>query len=120
MPLHIDPASAVPPFEQVRAGIVAQIAAGERGVGSRLPTVRALASELELAPNTVARAYKELEAAGVIETRGRAGTFVSLDGDPVHRAGQRAAAEFVRRIRDLDIDDAAARDLVAEALRSSD
>ena len=63
--LQIDPASDRPPFEQVRVGIIELIESGELLSGERLPTVRALASRLGVAANTVARSYRELEAAGV-------------------------------------------------------
>ncbi len=79
--MRIDPTSAVPPFEQVRAHYAARIGDGTLVVGTRLPTVRALADELGLAVNTIARAYRELEAAGLVETRGRAGTVVSARGE---------------------------------------
>lgn len=83
--LRIDPASAVPPFEQLRTQVARQAADGTLPAGTRLPTVRQLATDLGLAANTVARAYKELEADGVVETQGRRGTFVrsaSLTGPP--------------------------------------
>ena len=82
MDLSIDPASGVPPFEQLRSGIASQVAAGTLPAGTRLATVRQLAADLGVAVNTVARAYRELEADGVIVTHGRRGTFVgsaSLD-----------------------------------------
>ena len=66
----------VPPFEQARSQIAGQIATGALPSGTRLPTVRALADELGLAVNTVARVYKELEADGLVVTEGRRGTFV--------------------------------------------
>ncbi|GAB2456709.1 GntR family transcriptional regulator [Jatrophihabitans fulvus] len=72
----LDATSPVPPFEQIRGGLAGRIAGGELPAGTKLPTVRALAAELEVATNTVARAYRELETAGLIETRGRAGTVV--------------------------------------------
>ena len=73
-PIHHD--AEVPPFEQARSQIAAQIAAGALPSGTRLPTVRALAGDLGLAVNTVARVYKELEADGLVVTEGRRGTFV--------------------------------------------
>lgn len=73
----IDPNSPVPPFEQLRSGIALRAAAGTLPAGTRLPTVRALSEELGLAANTVARAYRELEADGVVVTEGRRGTFVA-------------------------------------------
>jgi DNA-binding transcriptional regulator YhcF (GntR family) len=71
--------------------------------GSKLPTVRALADELGLAVNTVAKAYRELEAAGVLETRGRQGTFVALSADAAERSLQEAAAAYAARARDLGV-----------------
>ena len=78
--LRVDPADAVPPFEQLRAQLARQAADGSLPAGTRLPTVRALADDLGLAAGTVARAYKELEADGVLETQGRRGTFVRSSG----------------------------------------
>ncbi|WP_157601873.1 GntR family transcriptional regulator, partial [Promicromonospora kroppenstedtii] len=68
--ISIDADSPVPPFEQVRTGLAQQMADRTLPVGARLPTVRALAADLGIAVNTVARAYRELEAAGLVETRG--------------------------------------------------
>ena len=79
MSISIDTASTLAPFEQVRAQIAAQAASGELPAGTKLATVRQLATDLGLAVNTVARAYRELEADGVITTHGRRGTFVSSD-----------------------------------------
>ena len=116
MNLAVDASSGVPPFEQVRNGIREQVDAGSLEPGFRLPPVRALADELGLAPGTVARAYKELEALGVVETRGRAGTFVT--GSGVHRALREAASSYVSTVRALGVTDAEALDAVRRALRS--
>lgn len=118
--IRIDPASPVPPFEQLRSGVLAAISAGELAAGHRLPTVRKLAEDLGLAPGTVARAYRELEASGIIETRGRNGTFVSFHGDPAHQQAQRAAAAFAEQMRALRLDTDEALALVAAALRGGD
>ncbi len=114
MRLTVDPASGAPPFEQVREGIRAQVDAGVLEPGFRLPPVRTLAAELDLAANTVARAYKELEALGVVETRGRAGTFVS--GRGVSRSLREAAASYASTVRALGVTDADALDAVRRAL----
>lgn len=114
----IDPAGPTPPFEQLRAQLIRAVSTGDLAPGARLPTVRRLADELGLAPGTVARAYRELEASGVIETRGRAGSFVSLDHDPVRRQAQRAAAAFAAQIRALEFDADEALSLAAAALRA--
>jgi DNA-binding transcriptional regulator YhcF (GntR family) len=97
--ITLDHDSPVPPYEQVRDQIHAQVAAGSMPAGTKLPTVRALAADLGLAANTVARAYRELEVLGDIETRGRAGSFVS--GDGVEQAARQAAHEYAERLRAL-------------------
>lgn len=89
-----DPSSPTPPFEQLRSQVARLVASGDLAAGERLPTVRGLAAELGLAVNTVARVYRELEADGVVETRGRAGTFVSGSG----RAEDAEVADAVERL----------------------
>ncbi|SCL18675.1 transcriptional regulator, GntR family [Micromonospora rhizosphaerae] len=100
MQIRIDPASAVPPYEQVRGQLARMIGAGRLPVGTRLPPVRQLATDLGLAVNTVARAYRELEGAGLVQTRGRHGTVVAPGRDDatdrLHRAAAEYAAEAVR------------------------
>lgn len=73
----LDLSSPVPPFEQLRARITELVDDGTLAPGSRLPSVRALASDLGIAVGTVARAYRELEAAGYVRAAGRRGTLVS-------------------------------------------
>ena len=73
--------------------------------GTRLPTVRELAGQLGLAVNTVARAYRELESAGVLETRGRFGTFVARV-DRADTAMATAAHTYVTAAKALGIDKA--------------
>jgi len=80
--------------------------------------VRRLADDLGLAANTVARAYRELEQAGFIETRGRSGSFVSAQGDPTARLAQEAARAYADRMRSLGVDDDTALGYVRAALRS--
>ncbi|GAB4098874.1 GntR family transcriptional regulator [Sinomonas halotolerans] len=70
----------IPLFEQLRRRILALVDDGALPVGRRLPPVRGLATELGVAPHTVARAYRELEEAGVLVTAGRAGTSVAPRG----------------------------------------
>lgn len=80
--LVIDPATGIAPYEQLRRQLAEQITAGALAPGAKLPTVRRLASDLGLSPNTVARTYQELEREGHIVTRGRRGTFASTPSDP--------------------------------------
>jgi DNA-binding transcriptional regulator YhcF (GntR family) len=99
--ITVDPNALEPPYEQVREQIRAQVLTGELAPGTKLPTVRRLAGDLGLATNTVARAYRELEALGVIETRGRAGSVVT--GGGVDRAAREAAHDYVERLRALGV-----------------
>lgn len=73
----IDLTTATPPYEQVQTQITSLIAVGSLAPGTRLPTVRSLAADLGVAAGTVARAYKELESAGVVTTNRRQGTVVA-------------------------------------------
>lgn len=70
--VHLDP-HAGPLFDQLRLQIIEAIRSGRLPAGTRLPTVRDLAGTLGTAANTVARAYREMETAGVLETRGGQG-----------------------------------------------
>ncbi|WP_410791612.1 GntR family transcriptional regulator [Kribbella sp. C-35] len=92
MDITVDPVGLTPPYEQVRSQIEALIRAGELARGTRLPTVRQLSLDLGLAVNTVARAYKELEADHLVETRGRNGTFVLASRSQINDAATHAAA----------------------------
>lgn len=98
--LILEPGSTVPPYEQLRSTVAGRVADGTLAAGSRLPTVRALAADLGLAVNTVAKAYRALEADGVIVTRGRSGTFVAstaLAGVPADV--ERLAADYALAAR---------------------
>lgn len=95
--IEIDPGAAAPPFEQLREALILRIAEGSLAPGTKLPPVRALAAELGLAANTVARSYKELEAAGFVQTQGRGGTIVAPNlGDAErHRKALQLTREYV-------------------------
>lgn len=93
----LDAASDVPPSEQLRVQIATRAASGELPAGTRLPTVRALAAELHLAVNTVAKAYRALETDGVVATEGRRGTFVASAADTTQ--AREAAATYAALAR---------------------
>lgn len=112
----IDSASPVPPFEQLRVQLARQIQNHTLAVGTRLPTIRRLAADLGLAVNTVGRAYRELEEAGLIETRGPAGSFVSAAGEKGRERASRAAAEYAAVIASVGIDTNEALRIVQAAL----
>lgn len=123
LPIRIDGRSPIPPFEQLRAQLSLLVAAGRLRPGTRLPTIRELAANLELAPNTVARTYRELDRAGIVTSRGRAGTFVSDEPTVAFEVIERterltdAARTFALEIHQLGVEHAEAVDAVAAALR---
>ncbi|MGZ4152208.1 MAG: GntR family transcriptional regulator [Actinomycetota bacterium] len=121
MRIAIDPVSAVPVSEQLVARLRTAIERGRPAPGERLPPVRELASDLGLAPNTVAKAYRALERDGYLVARGRAGTFVAdtlpARPDAVEERLREAADVFARRARHLGARDADALDAVRRALR---
>jgi DNA-binding transcriptional regulator YhcF (GntR family) len=114
----IDPRSSVPPFEQLRTGIAARIRDGRLPAGTRLPPVRRLAQQLDLSPNTVARAYRELEVAGLVETAGRRGTAVAASGDQVSQEAAAAAAAYAETAHRLGLDAGEAVALARAAIQA--
>ena len=114
MDLRIDATSTVPPYEQLRTQVASAVAAGRLPAGSKLPTVRQTATDLGLSVNTVARAYRGLEADGVVETHGRRGTFV---GSAALASGDTAdlATSYVVQARRAGLTLAEATRLVEQA-----
>jgi DNA-binding transcriptional regulator YhcF (GntR family) len=110
--VDLDTTSSSPPFEQIRSQVAARVASGSLQPGDRLPTVRALAGELGVATNTVARAYRELEQSGVIETRGRGGSVVT--GDRVTSRAKAAAVAYLAETKALGLSAAEATALVRD------
>ena len=117
---QVDPSDPTPPYEQLRRQVAQHIATGALAEGDRLPTVRQLARDLGLAAGTVARAYKELESAGLVETRRAAGTRVLARARPTARQVEAelasAAREYVARSRALGVDPLRAVQAVETAL----
>ncbi|MEC4574454.1 GntR family transcriptional regulator [Streptomyces virginiae] len=111
-------AGSAAPYEQLRAQIAARARSGKLPAGFKLPTVRGLAEELGLAANTVAKAYRALEADGVIETRGRNGTFVAAAGEGAAREAASAAQAFAERVHRLGLTEAEAIAAATAALRA--
>ncbi len=97
--------------------MLAGVADGSMIAGTKLPAVRVLAADLGIAPNTVARAYRELEADGILETRGRNGTVIKAKADDTAALGQVAAQAYADRIRELGLDPEDAVGWVRSALR---
>ncbi|MET3173650.1 UNVERIFIED_ORG: GntR family transcriptional regulator [Arthrobacter sp. UYCu721] len=122
--ISVDLRSATPPYEQIRSQISSLIATGTLTAGSRLPTVRSLAADLGIAAGTVGRAYKELEAAGLIESRRRNGTVVAQpapggakQAGGVPEAVTAAVDLLVNAGRDARLTDQVLLDLVRGKLR---
>jgi DNA-binding transcriptional regulator YhcF (GntR family) len=111
----------LPASDQLVEALRRRIESGSLGPGIRLQPVRALAGELDLSPNTVAKAYRALEREGLIVTRGRHGTFVAerLPGRLPERERRLAdaAKAFVRRGRQMGFGPAAMRRAVDDAVR---
>jgi len=83
MQIHLSNSDGVPIYRQITNQVKYLVAVGRLSVGEQLPTVRALAEQLIVNPNTVARAYRELETAGVISSRQGSGSFVAGNGSPL-------------------------------------
>src|SRR5436190_3296808 len=85
MDIHISPHDGVPIYLQIVNQVKYLVASGRLAPGEELPAIRVLADRLTVNPNTVARAYRELEVAGVVEKRRTTGTYVSAAGSPLAR-----------------------------------
>ncbi|MGW6175052.1 GntR family transcriptional regulator [Arthrobacter sp. NPDC055138] len=121
--IRVDLAAPTPPYEQIRSQVASLIAVGTLAAGQRLPPVRSLAADLGVAAGTVARAYKELEGAGLLVSRRRHGTTVADTAAATHptAAGSAevslAVVQLVRAARDAGLDDETVLNLVRGQLR---
>src|SRR5690242_21773564 len=91
MRIHVSPSDGVPIYLQIVNQVKYLVASGRLEAGQELPPIRTLAEQLLVNPNTVARAYRELEIAGVVEKRRTAGTYVSAAPSPLARQIGRAS-----------------------------
>jgi GntR family transcriptional regulator len=117
--ITVDVGSPVPPYEQIRRQIADYVASGLLVPGTRLPTMRTLAADLGVAVGTVARAYAELESAGLVAGRRRTGTVVtgrSRRATTGEQAVREAAAELAARARASGVDAETVLALVRTAL----
>jgi GntR family transcriptional regulator len=119
--LVVDPDSGVAPWRQIHDQLVQLVRVGALPVGTRLPAIRQLAGDLGLAAGTVARAYRELETAGVLQTARRAGTVVAAiphidpHTDPRPNLLAELAAHYAARAAALGVDPRTATDAVLAA-----
>lgn len=86
MQLRVDPNSTVPPSQQIVAAVLDAIARGELRPGARLPPVRAFAAQVLVNPNTVGKAWRDLEHLGATEGKNGSGVFVTERGPEVAKA----------------------------------
>lgn len=101
MIITLDASATIPAYEQIREQLADAIVGGSMVVGERLAPIRQLAVDLDIAPGTVARAYRELEASGLIHTDGRNGTFVLEAPESARRRHEEIAAivaSYARRL----------------------
>ncbi len=119
VPFRLDTASGVPFYRQVIDQVLLAVADGRLAPGTRLPTVRQLAVDLSVNLNTVAKAYREMEIRGIVQTQQGTGTFVAERGagekaSDRRRALSRLVEEFAARAGELGF----TLDDLAEELRS--
>jgi GntR family transcriptional regulator len=109
----LDPANGVPIYRQIIQQIEYAILSGRMRPGDKLPTIRSLAVELKTNPNTIAKAYGELEIRGILVTQVGSGTYISEKkplGDAVsaeegrHRKIREVMDRFIRDMEDLGVD----------------
>lgn len=116
--------SGVPPYLQLVQQVRQAVRMGTLGIGDKLPTVKEVVTELAINPNTVLKAYRELEHEGIVEGRQGVGTFVSRrpSGPPpgTQLRLARTLQKWVRAARDEGMDDDAIESLVRDALHASE
>lgn len=114
----VDLKGRIPVYEQIRAQLAGYISTGALGAGDRLPTVRGLATDLGIAVNTVARAYTELESAGLVSTGRRIGTVVTAsDRAPIPDDVVAAADRLASAVAGAELSEQVAIDVLQAALR---
>ena len=123
MRIRVDHRTPVPPFEQIRAQLALQVAAGRLVPGERLPPIRSLAAELDVSTNTIARAYRELIHEGIAEAAGSRGTRITAAPPIAHDVAQRseqieeAAQRFALTAHELNVSTDEALEAIIVAIR---
>ncbi|GHV67799.1 putative HTH-type transcriptional regulator YhcF [Spirochaetia bacterium] len=109
MRFSLDQSNGVPIYRQIIQQIEYAILSGRMRPGDRLPTIRSLAVDLKTNPNTIARAYGELEIRGILNTQVGSGTYISdkkpvIEDDGLNRKIQEVLVRFVQEMRDLGVE----------------
>jgi GntR family transcriptional regulator len=119
---HLDPTSGVPAYLQIVQQVRQAISLGILRPGDQLPTIKEVVASLAINPNTVMKAYRELDLAGAVDARRGQGTFVAptVGASPVHDYAPLRAelVDWLSRSRTAGLDDDAIRALVASTLRT--
>jgi len=115
----LDPLNGVPIYRQIIQQIEYAILSGRMRPGDRLPTIRSLAVELKTNPNTIAKAYGELEIRGIVATQVGSGTYISdkkpvIEDDSLNRKIQEVLGRFSQEMRDLGVEKRELIKLIAE------
>ncbi|MCL2214955.1 MAG: GntR family transcriptional regulator [Treponema sp.] len=105
----LDPLNGTPIYRQIIQQIEYAILSGRMKSGDKLPTIRSLAVDLKTNPNTIARAYNELEIRGILETQVGSGTYISdkkpvMEDDSLNRKIREVISRFVQELRDLGVE----------------
>ena len=105
----LDPSNAVPIYRQIIQQIEYAILSGRMKPGDRLPTIRSLAVDLKTNPNTIAKAYGELEIRGILATQVGSGTYISdkkpvIEDDSLNRKIREVLGRFMQDMRDLGVE----------------
>ena len=119
---HLDSTSGVPAYLQIVQQVRQAISLGVLRPGDQLPTIKEVVGSLAINPNTVVKAYRELDLAGILDARRGQGTFVSddVEASPDHDYAPLRAelVKWLSRARGAGLDDEAIRALVASTLRT--
>lgn len=120
---HLDSSSGVPPYLQLVHQVKQALRLGLLGVGDQLPTVREVVKRLVINPNTVLKAYRELEHEGLVASRPGQGTFVlrslAVTSVASHAALRRSLARWLRSARAAGLDDESILALINATFRDS-
>jgi GntR family transcriptional regulator len=121
---RVDGRSGVPPYLQIVQQVRQALRMGVLEVGDQLPTVREVVAAVAVNPNTVLKAYRDLEREGLVEARAGQGTFVRSRpaGPPpgTHSRLGRSLARWVREAREAGLDDEAIESLLKVTLQAAD
>jgi GntR family transcriptional regulator len=123
MQFHLDQRSGLPMYLQIVQQVKEALRLGLLDVGDQLPTVREVVAELAINPNTVAKAYRELEHEGLVEAQQGRGTFVSstliASSLEHHESLRRALQQWLVEAQRAGIDAESIRALVSTTLREA-